>query len=49
MLRQWRDDPRFAQRFAATLGPDAFEGLWQVAETPGDWKDDLKVVYRRSL
>ena len=47
VLRQWRDDPTFAQRFAATLRPETFEGLWQVAETPGAWKDDLKMVYRR--
>jgi hypothetical protein len=47
VLRQWRDDPAFAQRFSATLGPDAFDGLWQVAETPGDWRDDLQVSYRR--
>ena len=39
--------PEFAQRYAATLGPDAFEGLWQVARTPGDWQDDLQVTYRR--
>ena len=48
VLRMWRDDPEFAQRFAATLGDDAFEGLWQLARTPGDWQDDLKVAYRRS-
>ena len=48
VLRIWRDDPAFAQRFSATLGHDAFEGLWQLAETPGDWQDDLKVTYRRS-
>jgi hypothetical protein len=47
VLRFWRDDPAFAQRFAATLAPGAFEGVWQVAETPGDWRDDLKVSYRR--
>jgi predicted Zn-dependent protease len=47
VLRQWRDDPTFAQRYAATLAPDSFEGVWQVAETPGDWRDDLKVTYRR--
>jgi hypothetical protein len=47
VLRFWRDDPGFDQRFAATLGPDAFEGLWQLARTPGDWHDDLKVIYRR--
>jgi hypothetical protein len=43
----WRDDPDFAQRFSAALGPDAFEGQWQLAETPGDWRDDLRMSYRR--
>ena len=47
VLRIWRDDPAFAQRFEARLGDDAFEGLWQLARTPGDWRDDLRVVYRR--
>ena len=41
VLRIWRDDPAFAQRFSATLGHDGFEGLWQLAETPGAWQDDL--------
>ena len=47
VLRLWRDASGFDQRYAATPAPDAFEGLWQVAETPGDWRDDLKVTYRR--
>jgi hypothetical protein len=47
VLRTWRDDPTFAQRFSATLAPDRFEGLWQVATTPGDWQDDLAMTYRR--
>ena len=48
VLRIWRDDdPAFRQRFSATLDPDGFEGLWQLARTPGDWQDDLKVSYRR--
>ena len=47
VLRFWRDAPGFDQRFAATVGTDAFEGLWQVAETPGDWKDDVRMTYRR--
>jgi hypothetical protein len=45
--RLWRDQPGFDQRFSATLGQDYFEGLAQLAETPGDWQDDLKVIYRR--
>ena len=47
VLRIWRDDPTFAQRFVATLGHDTFEGRWQLARTPGEWQDDLKVTYRR--
>ena len=47
VLRMWRDAPGFAQRFEARLGDDAFEGAWQLATTPGEWKDDLRVVYRR--
>jgi hypothetical protein len=47
VLRIWRDDPTFAQRFSATLAPDTFEGVWQLARTPGDFRDDLRVTYRR--
>ena len=47
VLRVWRDAPGFDQRMAATLGPDAFEASYQLAESPGDWKDDLNVSFRR--
>ena len=49
VLRMWRDDPQFAQRYAATIGPERFEGLWQ-ARTPDDedWQDDLRVVHHRT-
>jgi hypothetical protein len=47
VLRAWRDAPGFDQRFSATLAPEQFEGQWQLARTPGDWQDDLKVNYRR--
>jgi hypothetical protein len=47
VLRMWRDHPGFDQRFAARLGREAFEGQWQLAESRGDWRDDLKVSYRR--
>lgn len=47
VLRMWRDEPGFAQRYSATIGRDGFEGQWQLARTPGDWQDDLRVVYRR--
>jgi hypothetical protein len=45
--RIWRDAPGFDQRFAATLGPDAFEGVFEIARTPGDWQEDMRVSYRR--
>jgi hypothetical protein len=47
VLRTWRDAPGFDQRFAAEVRRDGFEGLHQLARAPGDWQDDLKVVYRR--
>jgi hypothetical protein len=47
VLRIWRDRPGFDQRMVATLGPDTFEAVYQLAETPGEWKDDLRTVYRR--
>jgi hypothetical protein len=47
VLRYWRDDPGFDQRFSARLAHDSFEGLVQLARTPGDWQDDLKTIYRR--
>jgi hypothetical protein len=47
ILRIWRDAPGFDQRYEATVARDTFEGLFQLARTPGDWQDDLKMVYRR--
>jgi hypothetical protein len=47
VLRIWREAPGFDQRFSAQIAHDRFEGVYQLAETPGDWEDDLKVSYRR--
>lgn len=47
VLPIWRDHAGFDQLAAAALGPGAFEGQWQLARTPGEWQDDLKVIYRR--
>src|SRR5690242_14798787 len=47
VLRIWRDVPGFDQRFIATIAADAYEGMHQLAETPGEWVDDMKVTYRR--
>ena len=35
VVRMWRDNQGFDQRFSAAVEPDAFEGQWQVAETSG--------------
>jgi hypothetical protein len=47
VLRIWRDVEGFDQRYVATIANDAYEGLHQLAETPGEWKDDMRVTYRR--
>ena len=47
VLRWWRDAEGFDQRFTAEIDPDEFTGLAQLALTPGEWQDDLRVVYRR--
>ena len=47
--RWWREAPRFDQRFSATLGQDSFEGLSELAESPGDWREDMRVTYRRRI
>jgi hypothetical protein len=45
--RIWRDEPGFEQRFSATLAPDEFEGIFELAEAPGEWREDMRVTYRR--
>ena len=47
VLRSWRHAPGFDQRYSATLAPDTFVGQWELARTPEDWQDDLRVTYRR--
>src|SRR3954451_12948368 len=47
VLRYWRDHPGFDQRFVGTLGPDVLEGVVELAQTPGEWQDDLKITSRR--
>lgn len=45
--RMWRDAPGFDQRFSATLGPDTFQGVFELAQSPDDWQEDMRVTYRR--
>jgi hypothetical protein len=47
VLRYSRDQPGFDQRFVATLDGDTFEGVGQLAGTPGAWVDDIWITYRR--
>jgi hypothetical protein len=47
VMRWWRDQPGFEQRARAVVGADAFELVSQVAEAPGEWRDDLVTSYRR--
>jgi len=45
--RIWRDQNGFDQRFSATLDHESFEGLFELAETQGEWQEDMRVTYRR--
>ena len=47
VLRMWRDQPGFDQRMTATIGDDGFEALIELAEAPGEWKEDMRTTYRR--
>src|SRR5215212_4719058 len=46
VLRIWRDEPGFEQRLEARPA-DTYEATYQLAREPGDWQDDLHVVFRR--
>ena len=45
--RIWRDHSGFDQRMSAEISPDGFVAQYQLAETRGEWKDDLRAIYRR--
>jgi hypothetical protein len=47
VLRVWRDHAGFDQRMTATIAPDTFEAVAELAQAPGEWKDDLRTAYRR--
>ena len=46
VLRWWRDHPGFDQRFPRARAR-RLRVLPQLAETPGEWQDDLTTMYRR--
>ena len=48
VLKLWRDDPSFPQRFQATLSEDnnTLTGYWE-SGAGGKWKRDFDITYRR--
>jgi hypothetical protein len=49
VYRWWRDHLGFDQRLEARVEGDEFVLQAQLAETRGEWKDDLRSVYRRRV
>ena len=49
VLRLWRDDEDFAQRFTGRFTDDgsAIEGAWERTEPDGTWVHDFELTYRR--
>jgi hypothetical protein len=47
VLRIWRDAPGFDQRLVVEIAPDGFEAVYELAERPGEWRDDLRQTWRR--
>jgi hypothetical protein len=45
--RMEREQAGFDQRFSAKLAADTFEGVAELAETPGNWIVDLTTTFRR--
>lgn len=47
--RFWRESPGFSQRFTGTFadGGNTIVGVSQLREDDVNWKDDLKITYRR--
>jgi len=45
--RTWRNAPGFEQRSHATIGPEEFEVVADLAEKPGEWVEDMRTTYRR--
>ena len=50
VMRMWRDEPGFAQRFTGRLGDggETISGLWELCRDGSTWNDDLEVSFRRA-
>lgn len=45
----WRNARGFSQRFTGAFeGNDVIAGQWQMSEDGQQWKDDLRITYRRA-
>lgn len=49
VLRLWRDDEDFAQRYSGRLSPDGttIEGAWEICQDGTTWRHDFDLNYRR--
>ncbi len=49
VLRLWRDDEDFAQRYSGRLSPDGttIEGAWEICEDGATWRHDFDLSYRK--
>lgn len=47
ILRIWRDAPGFDQRLVVKIDPEEFRAVYELARSPGEWKDDLRTTHRR--
>jgi hypothetical protein len=49
VLRLWRDDADFAQRYSGAIGPDAMtiEGAWEICHDGTTWEHDFDLTYTR--
>jgi hypothetical protein len=50
VLRLWRDEPGFFQRFAGTFSRDGntINGLWEMSEDGSQWRNDFRLDYTRA-
>lgn len=50
VLRIWRNEPGFSQRFEGALADDGhtLSGVWQLSRDDSTWDNDLEITYRRA-
>jgi hypothetical protein len=50
VMRWWRDDPKFSQRFVCTIAEDGrtMDAKGEMSRDGGPWEPDLSLVYSRT-